>query len=99
MALRVESFVEHAVQSGTDATACAYLKARTPEGKVYWGVGLHRNIATASLLALFSATNQALARRQTRSMAGELYPRAAQAKEAGAGRTGLLPRPAGVVNG
>ncbi len=49
---------EHAVGAGADATAAAYVEIETPTRDVYWGVGLHPNIVTASFRALLSAINR-----------------------------------------
>src|SRR5690606_11915926 len=51
-------YAEHALSSGGDATAAAYVECEV-EGKVYWGVGLDANIVTASLKAIISAINRA----------------------------------------
>lgn len=53
---------EHAVGSGADATAAAYVEIETNDLDVYWGVGLNPNIVTAGFMALLSAINRALAR-------------------------------------
>ena len=49
---------EHAVGAGADATAAAYVEIETSSRAVYWGVGLHPNIVTASFRALLSAINR-----------------------------------------
>ena len=59
----VLDYAEHAIASGTDATAAAYVEADVGEDAV-WGVGLHSSIATASLRAIVNAVNRALALRQ-----------------------------------
>ncbi len=51
-------YYEHAVGAGADATAAAYVEIETPSRDVYWGVGLHPNIVTASFRALLSAINR-----------------------------------------
>ena len=56
--LRVLDFVEHAVSSGSDATAVAYVEAADEKGGVAWGVGIHANILTASLRAVVSAVTR-----------------------------------------
>jgi 2-isopropylmalate synthase len=56
--LQVVDYVEHAVGSGSDATAVAYVEAARPDGKVAWGVGMSPNILTASLRAVVSAANR-----------------------------------------
>ena len=49
---------EHALSSGGDAIAAAYVECAVGE-KVLWGVGLDANIVTASLKAVISAVNRA----------------------------------------
>jgi len=51
-------YQEHAVGSGADATAAAYVEIETPDHQVHWGVGMHPNIVTASFQALLSALNR-----------------------------------------
>jgi 2-isopropylmalate synthase len=53
--LDVVDYSEHAVGAGAGAEAAAYVEARTPDGRVRWGVGTHENILTASLRAVLSA--------------------------------------------
>ncbi|HCB33809.1 MAG TPA: 2-isopropylmalate synthase [Acidimicrobiaceae bacterium] len=52
---------EHAVGTGADATAAAYVEIETDDRRVFWGVGLNPNIVTASFQALLSALNRAAA--------------------------------------
>ena len=56
--LRVLDYHEHALSSGGDAIAAAYVECAVGE-KVLWGVGLDANIVTASLKAVISAVNRA----------------------------------------
>jgi 2-isopropylmalate synthase len=63
--LQVVDYVEHAVGSGSDATAVAYVEAAGDKGAAVWGVGLHSNILTASLRAVVSAANRLPARAAT----------------------------------
>ena len=60
--LRVQSFEQHAMGKGADAQSVAYVEASLNglEGTFY-GVGIHENILTASLLAVFSGLNRAMA--------------------------------------
>ncbi|TDE01316.1 2-isopropylmalate synthase [Jiangella asiatica] len=58
--VRVLDYAEHALSSGADAKAAAYLEC-TVGGDVYWGVGIDANIVTASLKAIVSAVNRAAA--------------------------------------
>jgi 2-isopropylmalate synthase len=55
--LEVTDFAEHALSSGTNAQAAAYIEVRA-EHETTWGVGLHANITTASLNAIVSALNR-----------------------------------------
>lgn len=55
--LEVVDYTEHALGTGTDAKAAAYLECRTPEGRTIWGCGIDEDIATASVRAVLSAAN------------------------------------------
>ena len=55
--LEVTDFAEHALSSGTNAQAAAYVEIRAEHGTT-WGVGLDSNITTASLNAIVSALNR-----------------------------------------
>ncbi len=54
----VVDYSEHAISSGSDAMAVAYVETQRPDGTVKWGVGLHESILTASLRAVVSAVNR-----------------------------------------
>jgi 2-isopropylmalate synthase len=54
----VVDYSEHAVGSGSDATAVAYVESLSPDGGVRWGVGMHPSILTASLRAVIGAVNR-----------------------------------------
>ena len=56
--VRVLDYHEHALSSGGDAIAAAYVECAVGD-KVLWGVGLDANIVTASLKAVISAANRA----------------------------------------
>ena len=56
--VRVLDYAEHAMSSGGDAEAAAYVEAEV-NGAVLWGVGTDRNIVTASLRAVAAAVNRA----------------------------------------
>jgi 2-isopropylmalate synthase len=56
--LDVVDYSEHAVSSGSDATAVAYVETQVAGGSVKWGVGMHPSILTASLRAVVSAVNR-----------------------------------------
>jgi 2-isopropylmalate synthase len=57
--VRVLDFHEHALSSGGDASAAAYLECAIA-GEVFWGVGIDPNTTTASLKAVVSAINRAI---------------------------------------
>jgi 2-isopropylmalate synthase len=57
-AVRVLDYAEHALSSGGDATAAAYVECEVGD-QILWGVGLDPNIVTASLKAVISAVNRA----------------------------------------
>ncbi len=56
--IRVLDYAEHALSSGGDARAAAYLEV-TVGDRTLWGVGIDANIVTASLRAVLSAVNRA----------------------------------------
>ncbi len=55
--VRVLDYHEHAMSSGGDARAAAYLECAVGD-TVRWGVGMDANIVTASLKAVISAINR-----------------------------------------
>jgi 2-isopropylmalate synthase len=55
--VRVLDYAEHALSSGGDAQAAAYVEAEV-DGDVRWGIGIDQNIVTASLRAVASAVNR-----------------------------------------
>ncbi len=65
--VRVLDYSEHALSSGSDAKAAAYLECEvtapgadgTDGAAVAWGVGIDANTVTASLKAVLSAVNRA----------------------------------------
>ncbi|MDO5287846.1 MAG: 2-isopropylmalate synthase [Actinomycetia bacterium] len=62
--VRVLDYTEHAMSSGGDAQAVAYLEAEVAgdddcEGGIFWGVGIDPSIVAASLRAVCSAVNRA----------------------------------------
>ncbi|HEV2637500.1 MAG TPA: 2-isopropylmalate synthase [Actinocrinis sp.] len=56
--LRVLDYAEHAMSAGGNAKAAAYVECAIG-GQILWGVGIDRNIVTASLKAIVSAANRA----------------------------------------
>ncbi|HET6301141.1 2-isopropylmalate synthase [Microbacterium sp.] len=63
-------YVEHALSSGGDAQAAAYVELQV-DGERLWGVGIDSDISTASLKAIVSGVNRAIRTRE-RERAGEL---------------------------
>jgi 2-isopropylmalate synthase len=55
--VRVLDYHEHALSSGGDAQAAAYVEVDVDDTTV-WGVGLDANIVTASIKAVTSAVNR-----------------------------------------
>ena len=58
--VRILDYSEHAMRSGADASAAAYIEAAIDE-EVLWGVGIDESIVVASLRALISAVNRTAA--------------------------------------
>lgn len=58
--IRVLDYAEHALSSGGDAVAAAYVECEIA-GEIVWGIGIHHNIVTASLRAVVCAANRARA--------------------------------------
>lgn len=56
---RFASYHEHAIGSGSDAKACAYIELIYKEHSVF-GVGIHSNVSIASIRGVLSAVNRAL---------------------------------------
>ncbi len=51
----VVDYTEHAIESGADAKAVAYVESTGEDGTLRWGIGVDSNISTASLLAVLAA--------------------------------------------
>ena len=58
--IKVRDYTEHALGSGRDARAAAYLECESG-GQVIWGCGIDTDVATASVRAVLSAANSAIA--------------------------------------
>ncbi|MBB3158359.1 2-isopropylmalate synthase [Microbacterium proteolyticum] len=56
-------YVEHALSSGGDAQAAAYVELQVDDQRL-WGVGVDGDISTASLKAIVSGVNRAIRTRQ-----------------------------------
>jgi 2-isopropylmalate synthase len=55
--VEVVDYAEHAITAGSDASAAAYVEARSVDG-IRWGVGLDGSILAASLKAVLGAVNR-----------------------------------------
>jgi 2-isopropylmalate synthase len=58
--LEVRDYREHALTSGSGASAVAYVQAEAPDGRSWWGVGMASSILDASLHAVLSAASRTL---------------------------------------
>lgn len=56
--VEIMDYSEHAIGSGTQAKAAAYIELRVEGGRAIHGIGIDSNITTASFRALFSALNR-----------------------------------------
>ncbi len=56
--IRLQDYTEHAIGSGADTKAAAYVELAVHD-RVLWGVGINPNITRASLKAVVSAVNRA----------------------------------------
>jgi 2-isopropylmalate synthase len=59
----VLSYEEHSRGHGSAANAVSYIEITTRSRRTLFGAGMHPNIITASLLAILSAVNRAIAQR------------------------------------
>ena len=59
--MKIVSYHEHAVGVGAGTDAVAYVEIQRADGPVLFGVGRHANITKASLKAVVSAINRAIA--------------------------------------
>jgi len=57
--VEVMDYNEHAIGSGTNAKAAAYVELRVEGGRSLYGIGIDENLTTASFRAVFSALNRA----------------------------------------
>jgi 2-isopropylmalate synthase len=56
--MNVDDYHEHALTSGAEASAAAYVQATGSGGAQVWGVGIHSSILDATLAAVISAANR-----------------------------------------
>ena len=61
ISVEIMDYNEHAIGSGSNAKAAAYIELRLPGQRPVFGVGVDGNITTASIRAFFSALNRATA--------------------------------------
>ncbi len=60
-AFDVQSYNEHSLGSGAEAKAVSYIQIKLTGGRAYFGAGVDTNIELASIRAIVSALNRALA--------------------------------------
>jgi 2-isopropylmalate synthase len=58
VSFEVKDYSEHALTSGSGASAVAYVEAEGPDGATWWGVGMDSSILDASLAAVVSAADR-----------------------------------------
>ena len=59
--LKVLDYTEHALGTGRDARAAAYLHCKSGNREI-WGCGIDQDVATASVRAVLSAANSAVSK-------------------------------------
>jgi 2-isopropylmalate synthase len=57
----VQSYNEHSLGSGAEARAVSYIQIKLADGRTLFGAGVDTNIEVASIRAIVSALNRALA--------------------------------------
>ncbi|ARP93015.1 2-isopropylmalate synthase [Bordetella genomosp. 13] len=63
--VRIMDYHEHAIGTGTDTRAASYVEVRVGDSPTGFGVGIDRDIVTASFRAVLSAVNRHLAAGKT----------------------------------
>ena len=66
----IRDYKEHSLSKGSTAKAFSYVKIKDCRNLDQWGVGIHEDIITSSVLALFSALNRALKQRRAQEGKG-----------------------------
>jgi 2-isopropylmalate synthase len=61
LSLDIADYSEHAIGHGSNARAAAYVECMDGDGRTLWGVGIDEDVATASVRAVLSAANAAIA--------------------------------------
>ena len=59
----IDTYEEHAIGTGSNSQACAYIGLSDSYGNITWGVGIHDDIINASIIALISAINRTVNKR------------------------------------
>ncbi|UOD50560.1 2-isopropylmalate synthase [Orrella daihaiensis] len=75
--LRVVDYHEHAIGAGTETKAACYVEARIADAPTGFGVGVDRDIVTASFRAVLSGLNRYVAQYGTSQLSGALDKTAA----------------------
>ena len=75
--LRIVDYHEHAIGAGTETKAACYVEARIADAPTGFGVGVDRDIVTASFRAVLSALNRYVAEHGASELAGALDKTAA----------------------
>ncbi|CAD5108054.1 2-isopropylmalate synthase [Zestomonas carbonaria] len=65
--VEIMDYSEHAIGSGTNAKAAAYIELRVNGGRALHGIGIDENLTTASFRALFSALNRAISQAEAQA--------------------------------
>ncbi|MFR9254988.1 MAG: 2-isopropylmalate synthase [Merdibacter sp.] len=66
----IMDYKEHSLTKGSTSKAVSYVKIKDCRNLDQWGVGIHEDIITSSVLALFSALNRALKQRRAQEGKG-----------------------------
>ena len=56
------NYHEHAISQGSNSKGISYIELKKPDGYHIFGVGIHHNIITASLLGIINAINRSVKR-------------------------------------
>ena len=59
----VVSYSEHSLGAGAEAKAVSYIQIKMARGSAFFGAGIDTNIELASIKAIVSALNRAIARK------------------------------------
>lgn len=58
LSIKIMDYNEHAIGSGAETRAAAYVEMRIGDSPSGFGVGIHADIVTSSFLAILSAVNR-----------------------------------------